>query len=84
MIIPSCLLIVKSCFRSEEDYTGNEFNTVSNSGIFRCIEGEFVQVQAFATGWVHGDPVKIFTTFSIMLLDEIDIEELVMMLMYKD
>lgn len=59
--------------RSSEDSSSTPGNTVSNSGLFRCLEGQRVWVSGADTGSVYGDPSKAFTTFSIVLMYEYDI-----------
>ena len=60
-------------FRSQEIYTGNEYNTVSNGGLFFCLSEQEVWVAASGTGSVLGDPSRAYTTFTIMKIGHYNI-----------
>ena len=53
-------------FRSQDVFTNNPGNMVSNSGLFRCLAGNQVWIAGARTGRVDGSASKALSTFTIM------------------
>ena len=58
----------KTLLRSVEVQASNPWNTVSNSGLVRCFQGEEIKVTAIGSGEVYGDASKAYTTFTVMMM----------------
>ena len=61
-----CLKWTLESFFFSENYTGNPWNTVSNSALVYCSMGEIIKMKGWGTGCIYGEAHVRYSSFSVI------------------